>query len=103
MSNLINWKHTYVANGGNTVTTLNPTGRRAKDADNVPMLLSKGEPPPPRVPGGGEFPTACPLCWKFISDIIIDMPAIPIIPAPNAPAAWAAAAIASSTADSVVD
>ena len=78
---------THVKNGGNTATAANPAGTSARDAAKEAMLLSKGEPPPPIVPGCGEFPVACPFCWKFKSDIIMTMPIIPIIPAPNAPAA----------------
>ena len=74
----------YVANGGKTDTAVSPAGTSAKDADKVVILVSVGEPPPKAVPGAGEPPVACPLCWKFRSGIIM---AIPIMDTPSAPVA----------------
>ena len=67
---------TYVTKGGKTATAVAPAGTSAKDAAKVGMLASVGEPPPPGVPGCGEFPDTCPLCWKLKSGIIITMPTI---------------------------
>ena len=61
---------THVSNGGKTATARNPAGTKSKDEAKVGMLVSVGKPPPPRVPGCGELPTACPLCWKFRSVIM---------------------------------
>ena len=96
---LIKFLSTHVAKGGKTATTLPPEGTRDKDADNVAMPPSPGEPPPPRVPGCAEPPTACPLIWKFIPPDIIMVIIIPDIPAAATPAA---AITAASAEDGVV-
>ena len=76
-----------------------PAGTSAKAVVKVEILLSVGEPPPPGVPGCGEFTDACPLCWKFKSGIIIT---IPTIPAPSAAVAGAATSSISSIGACVV-
>ena len=78
--------NTYVANGGNTATGVNPAGTKAKLAVKVGMLLSIGEPPPPGVPGCTDPVETCPVSWKLKS-VIIAIPIIPTIETPAAPEA----------------
>ena len=73
---LIKCLHTHVAHGGNTATGVAPGGVRSKESDKVGMLVSDGEPPPPGNPGCGELIAACPLCWKFRSGSIMNIPSI---------------------------
>ena len=68
--------NTHLAKGGKTATATAPAGTSAKAVAKDAMLLSVGAPPPPGVPGCGEFPDTCPLCWKLKSGIIITMPTI---------------------------
>ena len=90
----------YLSNGGNTATATAPAGTSAKAVAKDAMLLSVGAPPPPGVPGWGEFPDTCPLCWKLNSGIIITIPTMAVPSAP--PAGATTSPINSSTGACVV-